>query len=118
MHKMSGKRLLAMRVAACTPWTVTATWPCSCKPLDACASAKRLRDVQTGKSYALNEVLAAVVRDHPRFGNGGEREVLLCPLDFERIASGANYQGALKALLLDLLGWAVGGQVLQSSACA
>ncbi len=67
--------------------------------------------MQTGKSYALSKVLAAVARGHKRFGIGGDHEVMICPLDFEQIASGQTYEAALRALLLTLLGWAVGGGV-------
>jgi hypothetical protein len=67
--------------------------------------------VQTGKSYVLNMILPAMLRRHPHFGIGGDKELLLCRLDFEAIAGGQDYNDALRRFLTALLTWAENGQV-------
>ena len=56
-------------------------------------------------------ILPAVLRRHPHFGIGGDKELLLCRLDFEAIAGGQDYNDALRRFLTALLTWSENGQV-------
>jgi hypothetical protein len=67
--------------------------------------------MQTGKSYALNQILPALVSCHDSFGVVEWHELLICQLNFEAIAGDTSYERMLRGLLLTLLKWASAGQV-------
>ena len=68
--------------------------------------------LQTGKSFALNKILPAVAREHPRFGLGGDRELVVCHLNFEEIAGGQTFEVAVRRSAEGAASiWAAGGRV-------